>query len=154
MHIGLIIHSQTGHTLAVAEKLVSVLEKAGHTVTFTHLKSEKASDGKATQPLVFPSLDTYDGIVFGSHVEAFQLALPMKEALDRMGPLNGKIIGCLVTQQLKKPWLGGSWASMKMSKICTLKGGQVKAVTSVQWSSSERESLIENALGELEKAFS
>ncbi len=153
MKIGLIIHSQTGHTLEVAEKLVVMLQNKGHQVELVHIKSEKPAAEKAPLPLQLPNIDAYEGIVFGSHVEAFQLAAPMKLALDKLTTLKGKTIGCLVTQQLKKPWLGGSWASMKMSKICESKEGLVKAVTSIQWSAHDRDELINHALQTLTKAF-
>jgi len=153
MNIGLIIHSQTGHTLEIAEKLIPVLQSQGHQTTLFHIKAEKTNNGKAPQPLELPNLEGFEGIVFGSHVEAFQLAIPMKLALEKIVSLKGKVIGCVVTQQLKKPWLGGSWASMKMSKICESKEGSVKAVTSVQWSSNEKQELIEHAIKALAEAF-
>ena len=92
MHIGIIVHSQTGNTWSVAVKLKEELEKAGHSAALERLKV--AGDSKPGTPdarfEALPDLTPYDGLVFASHVEGFALPPVMQRYLADMAPLNGK----------------------------------------------------------------
>ncbi len=154
MNIGLIIHSQTGNTLKVAEHLKTQLTGMGHEVDLVHLLPDKpAIPGKLSDPVLLPSLQKYDGIVFGSHVEGLSLAPAMRRAMDAMPPLTGKKVACLVTQYFRQPWLGGSRSVKQMSDLCTKKRGIVKATATVQWKAEDRDARIEKAVADLSRCF-
>jgi NAD(P)H dehydrogenase (quinone) len=154
MNIGLIIHSQTGHTLTVAERLKTELTGMGHEVDLVHLLPDKpATPGKLSDPILLPSLQQYDGIVFGSHAEGLSLAPAMKRAMDAMPSLAGKKVACLVTQYFRQPWLGGSRSVKQMSDLCSKKNGIVKSTATVQWKAEDRVARIEKAVSDLSRSF-
>lgn len=156
MRIGMIIHSQTGHTLSVAEKAGDRLRAAGHEVTLIALKTATPASGPArasAEPLVFPPLTGFDGLVFGSHVEAGGLAPAMRQALSGMASITGKKAACLVTQHFPFAWLGAKRALLQMDVLCLGKGASAVIGTSVQWGARDRDARIGQALDAICNTF-
>lgn len=155
MRIGMLIHSQTGHTLSVAETARERLCAAGHEVTLIPLKTDAPAAGATREaaPLAFPPLDGFDGLVFGSHVEAGGLAPAMRQALSGMASITGKKAACLVTQQFPIVWLGGRKALRQMDALCLGKGASAVVGTSVQWGARDREARIALALDAICNTF-
>ncbi len=141
MKVGIIVYSQSGNTLLVAQRLKKAFEEKGHTVS---LEKVEASGEGANPKLIFaPDVSPYDLIVFASPVHAFSLAPAMKLYLSQLQDLKGKIVYSFVTQQLKKDWMGGNHAIKQMKSACREKGAEVIMDSIVHWSSNEREGQIE-----------
>ena len=155
MKIGVFVHSRTGNTIQVAEKLIKQLEADGHT---TELHEVKASEGAEDKPdtLEFesiPAMTEYDGLVFGAPVHAFSPAPVMSAFLKKSPSLGGKTLGCFVTQAFPFPWMGGNRALGLMKSLCHQKGGKVSGAGVVNWGRSCRERLIGEVVLKLSGVF-
>ncbi len=151
MNIGIIIHSYTGNTLSVAHKLKDILEAAGHSVNLEQVTAVN-SDPKEAQNVQLkdiPDISKYDLIIFGAPVWAFSLSPIMKLYLSQISSLQGKKIGCFVTQQLRFKFMGGNNAISQMKKACQSKGGSIYETGIVGWSHKQREARIEEVVQKL-----
>jgi flavodoxin len=151
MKIGLIVYSHTGNTLSVAKKLEEALHKAGHNVTLSRV--EPVNDNpQAKGPIELksaPDVSPFDVVIFASPVRGFSLAMPMKTYLEQIAGLNDKKVYCYVTQQLKKPWLGGNHAVKQIKAVCNTKGGDILKSGVINWSAKIRDQQINTVVQEL-----
>lgn len=155
MKIGIIIHSHTGNTNLVAEKVRDELEKKGHEVAFYRLKIE-GGWRRGIREIRFedpPDTAAFDALVFGSPVEGMTLSPVMKTYLDGVGMLEGKKAALLVTQHFLRPSLGGNRAVRCMEKACVTQGATVCAAAIVNWTNKRKEQQIEEAVERLSGAF-
>lgn len=155
MNIGIIVYSQTGHTLEVCEKLKERLIGKGHSVA---LEQITVAGGRTPKTKEFeleakPNVETYDAIIFASYVEAFSLCAVMARYLKQIGSLQGKQVACLTTQQFPYPWMGGNRAIGQMKKNCQSKGATVSTTAVINWAKSQREGTMAAAVNQLSKAF-
>jgi|AntAceMinimDraft_16_1070373.scaffolds.fasta_scaffold02672_2 flavorubredoxin len=128
MKIGIIVYSQSGNTLSVAEKLRDKLATAGHSPEIeqvTVIGGRKSGD-RTFQLETRPDVAQYDALVFGSAVEAFSLSPVLATYLRGIGSLDGKSVACLVTQLFPYPWMGGNRAIRQMRRLCESKGATVR----------------------------
>ena len=155
MKIAIVIHSKTGNTLSVAQKIKQELLKAGHLVNVeqvTAVNEESAAQG-SVQLKDIPDISTYDAVIFGAPVHAFSLSRVMKEYLSKIDVLSGKKVGCFVTQQLAYAWLGGNRAVGQMKKACESKGTNVLVTGIVSWSHKQREDRISELVKKLSSSL-
>jgi len=155
MNIGIIVYSQTGNTLQVANRVKERLIGEGHSVV---LEQVTVVGGRTPKTKEFeleakPNVENYDAIVFASYVEAFSLCAVMARYLKGIGSLEGKQVACLATQQFPYPWMGGSRAIKQMKALCQSKGATVRATGIVNWAKSRREATMAGATDQLGKAF-
>lgn len=150
MNIGIIVHSYTGNTLSVAERIKSALEDKGHTVRVEKIKAlnENPSVIKNIKLEYLPPVDAYDFLIFGGPVWAFSLSAPLKLYLNQLPELGGKKVGCYVTQQLPFEWLGGNRSIKQMAKILSKKNAHVVRTGVVSWSEKKRAASIEKAVND------
>lgn len=142
MKVGIIVYSQTGNTLSVAEKLKQELETKGTEVQIVRVEAE--GEGPNMKLVQIPDVRDFEGVVFASPVQAFSLAQPMKVYLETVADLSDKKVCCFVTQQLKKAWMGGNHAIKQMKTGCERKQGRVLYTGNVNWSSDKKETQIED----------
>ena len=155
MNIGIIVYSQTGHTLEVCEKLKERLIGKGYSAT---LEQVTVVGGRTPKTKEFeldsePDVEPYDAVIFGSAVEAFSLSPVLSRYLKDIDSLQGKQVACLVTQQFPYPWMGGNRAVKQMKALCESKGATVRATGVVNWAKSRREATMAGAVDRLGKAF-
>jgi len=155
MNIGIVVYSWSGNTLSVAEKLREELATEGHSadVLKVQLVGERKQGARDFQLDALPDLGSYDGLVFGAAVEAFSLSPVLAEYLKRVESLQGKKVGCLVTQQFPYPWMGGNRAIGQMKKLCKTKGATIAGTAIVNWATSRRETTTAKAIEILGKLF-
>ncbi len=142
MNIGIIVHSQTGNTLSVAEKLREALAQAGHTVTVDRVEAEGKPDGQPIKLRRAPDAGKYDVVVLGAPVHAFSLAPAMRAYLAQVPPLKGKRVAGFVTQQFPFAWMGGNHALRQLRRACEAKGATVCGSGAVNWSRRSRDRQI------------
>jgi len=155
MHIGIIVYSQTGNTLSVAEKLKERLTAAGHTVSLekvTVAGGRKQGD-RNFQLETLPDPGPYEAVVFGSAVEAFSLSPVLTAYLKQIGSLRGKKVACLVTEFFPYPWMGGNRATRRMRKLCQSKGAAVCGSGVVNWAKFRRDKTTARAVDRLSGLF-
>lgn len=151
LKIGIIIHSHTGNTLSVAQKLKEKLLAEGHSVSLEQVIA--VDDQQVNQAKVEfankPELDAYDVLIFGAPVRAFSLSAIMAAYLTQAASMQGKKVGCFMTQQFPYPWLGGNRSVRQMKKLCEAKGALVVATGIVNWSSKQRQEKISDTVQKL-----
>jgi flavodoxin len=145
MKIGIIVHSQTGHTYEVAQKIEENLLAAGHTVEIEQIRlaggqQTPNKDSKIENP---PDATAFDAVIFGAPVQAFALSKVMQMYLEQIPSLQDKKIALFVTKGLPFNWTGGSRAIGQMKKICQAKGGIVYGTEIVVWSKNRDKQITE-----------
>ncbi len=151
MNIGIIVYSNTGNTLSVAEKLHQALRANGHTASIARVEPVH-NDPRASGPVELksaPDVGVYDVVIFASPVQGFSLAPVMKLYLSQVSSLAGKKVFCFVTQHLKQPWLGGNHAVRQIKSACKGKGADITVSGIVNWSGDRREQQIDDIVGKL-----
>ena len=150
MNVGIIVYSQTGHTLSVAVKLQEALSAAGHAVNLEQVKTAgPVRPGAANVTLeTQPEIDRYDALVFGSPVHGGVPAPAMASYLEQIASLQGKKVACLVTGVFPAGW-GRNQTIAQMVKICESKGATVCGSGSVGWWSLGRRRQIAAVVDDL-----
>lgn len=140
MLIGIIVHSQTGHTLSVAERMEARLMEEGHAVTMERVVAANDEETKPDQITLTSSPDyqQYDGLILGAPVRGFALSPVMSAYLASIPSLSGKQIECFVTEYFPFPSMGGNQAIRQMRAICEGKGGTVIGTGIINWSNPRR----------------
>lgn len=144
MKIGIVVYSQTGNTLSIAEKLRDKLLEQGAAAEILRVTVE-GGDYQSKTPLKLietPDPCGFDAVVFASPVQAFSLAQAMVLYFRQMPPFEAKKVLFFTTQQLKKPWLGANHAIRQAKTMILAKGAILAMSGSVQWSSEKREEQI------------
>lgn len=154
MKIGIIVHSQTGNTYSVAQTIQEALSRKGHSVNIERIYTENAkeTDIKKIQFKTLPNLKSYDALVFGAPVHAFNLCPGMSAYMSQIPPLQDKKIVCFVTKGLPLAGTGGNQAISKMKKLCESKGGDVCGSGIIVWNKG-REKQITKIAEEMCKLF-
>jgi flavodoxin len=139
MNIGMIVYSQTGHTLSVAMELKEKLSAAGHVVTLEQVETAgpvKLS-AQSAELKTKPAIDTYDALVFGCPVRGGRMSAAMTSYLEQITSLQGKRVACLVTHFFFRGW-GANQTIKLMKEVCESKGATVCGSGSVRWLSLRR----------------
>ncbi len=154
MNIGIIIHSHTGHTLSVAEKLQDELLKTGHSARIERVSAinEDPSSAKNIQLKTAPDIKDYDRLIIGAPVRGFSLSSVMEEYLSQLTSLKDKKIDCFVTQAFPYPWMGGNRSINQMKDICEAKDGKVYKKGIINWSHKNRDKKIADLVENFKKS--
>lgn len=143
MKIGIIVHSQSGNTLSVAEKLQEKLTEAGHSATIERLQTiGEAGRAQTLNVAALPSIEQYDALVFGAPVQAFSLSSVMNSYMGHVNAIRGKRVALLITQHFPYAWMGGNRALGQLRKVCESRGATVCGSGIVNWARSGREQQI------------
>lgn len=144
MKIGIIVFSQTGHTLSVAEGLAVALKAMGHEAEVARVEpvETKPNSSAPVKLKAAPDVRPYDAVIFASPVQGFTLARAMQLYLSGISDLSGKKVSCFVTQHLKRAWMGGNRSLRMIAAACRTKGAEVGKSGIVHWSSADRDSQI------------
>jgi flavodoxin len=156
MNIGLIVYSQTGHTLSVATKLKERLSISGHGVALEQIEAlgPVSPDATSVELKTRPAIDAYDALVLGSPVRGGVLPPPMVSYLEQFSSLEGKTVACLVTGFFPAAEWGRNQTIAQMRAICESKGATVCGSASVGWFSLNRQRQISQAVDSLSALFS
>lgn len=151
MKVGIIVHSHTGNTLSVAERMKEQLSATGHTVSLERVEAvnEEPNAALTTELKTAPDTTGYDILIFGAPVRGFSLSPVMLKYLNQLPVYEGKKICCYVTQQLPFPWMGGKRAIRQMTELLKNKGAVIFDTGIVNWSNKKRENLIVDVIGRL-----
>ena len=144
MKIGIIIHSHTGNTLQVGERIKEKLIKDGHDVTLEQVVAVN-EDPNSTLKVELknsPDISEYEYVILGAPVRAFSLSPVMKQYLLQLSNIKDKKVSCFVTEQLPKAWMGGNRTVKQMKKIILLKEALVINTGVVNWSNKNKEEQI------------
>ncbi len=156
MKIGILVYSQTGNTLSVAEQLQQSLARAGHTVALENI--QPVGQGHPGMRHIefsnFPLPDNYDAVVFAAPVQAFSLCAVMRLYLQALkGGLKGKKVACFTTEAFPAPWLGGNHAIRQMTRAITNLGGITIGSGVINWYLPDRPARVDALVSRLSALF-
>lgn len=135
MKICLLIHSKTGNTLYVAQKLVEKLQLHGHEIDLVRIEAYNDNETKpdAVRLLQVPQIQSYDVIIVGGPVRGFSFSPVLQAFFLKTPSLQGKKMFGFVTQFFPSSGMGGNQALEQFSNICRNKGGTLIKKGSIQW---------------------
>lgn len=141
MKIGIIVHSHTGNTLSVAERIKEQLTASGHNVTMEKVLALKDDEPQYANVKFEnkPGIEGYDVVFFGCPVRGFSVSPIMHAYLEQLSGLQEKKIICFLTQQFPWKWAGGNHTLRQMDRICSSKGGKVIGLGGINWSRKTRD---------------
>jgi len=149
MKIGIIVYSQTGHTLLVANELKKSLESKNK-VDILEIKANRNNGIELTN---IPKIDDYDSLVLATFTEAFSLCPVMREYLKQTSSLKSKKLALFVTEHFPYPWMGGNHSIRQMKDLCKLKGGITSVTGVINWSNKKRNLMISNLINKFTNYF-
>jgi flavodoxin len=155
MKIGIVVHSNSGHTQTVAEELRDRLASNGLDVTLHPLKTAgTARPGTANISLRSrPTLAGYDRLVIGSPVNGGKMSAAMAAYLNGVPSLKGQQVAFLLTHFFRRAW-GAEQTIERMAKLCESKGAGVMGWADVRWPNLRRRRDIRRAVDKLAEFLS
>lgn len=144
MKIGIMVHSQTGNTLSVAERLLERLLKEGHAADLKKIIPFRESDPRpeAVQFQSKPPVEGYDALIVAAPVWGFSLSAVMRAYIAQMDLTKKPVIAGFVTHAFPFPWMGATRAIKQMVNLSHGKGLRVAATGIINWSRKDREQQI------------
>lgn len=156
MKIGIILHSQTGNTYSVGQKLEEKLKTKGHDVTLVRMKTIGDTEAKEqdVQLDVMPEVTDYDALIFGGWILAFNLCPGISKYLKQLSFLNDKKVSVFLTQHFPYKWMGGTVGMFKMKEILSSKGAVISSSGIINWSrKNKRDDQINILVEKLSRQF-
>lgn len=155
MKIGIIIHSHTGNTLSVAERLKDALALKGHSVQLERVTAvnEEPKPSEKIELKTAPDIGGYEAVIFACPVIGFSASPVMKIYLSQLPDLSGKKILCYVTEHFPKPWMGGNHSIKQLVRLIQQKGGKTLDTGVVNWTNKAREEQISDIVNRFCKSI-
>lgn len=155
MKTAIIVHSMTGNTLLVAEKLKDTLEKRGVNV---HLEKVEPAGGEDKNEMNLSritfqnrlDLSEYDNIVMAGPVRGFSMSPVLKAYFDQSSLKNRRVY-MFVTHFFPFPFMGGNSAISQMKKFVEERGGIVLDSSIIDWKNPSRERKIQTLVEQFSK---
>ncbi|MGM0397044.1 MAG: flavodoxin family protein [Bacillota bacterium] len=155
MKIAIIVHSMTGNTSLVAERLKNRLEQEGNEVFLEKLsivggedRNQQDPDKINIEPLKTP-IEEMELLIFGGPVRGFQASPAIKALLGKFEGMEGKDTMIYVTHAFPFNWMGGNSAIKQMKSICQDKGANIIFTGIIDWKNSKREIQIDSLVGSM-----
>ena len=148
MYVGLIVHSFTGNTRSVAERIRERLLANGHTVSLEEVVLVN-EDPQSPSPITLasaPATAKYDAVVFAGPVRGMSASPAMQSYIPISDPLEGKPVRVFVTHYFPFAWMGGTRSADQLAEMATSRGGTVVGKGVINWTSRKRERDIESLL--------
>ena len=156
MKIGMFIHSQTGNTYSVSEKLRDRLIAKGHTVVLKKLEpvgGENPNQADISKILFdpVPNVSGFDMLLFAAPVRGFSISPVLAAYLNKINTLDGQKIDLFVTQMFPYSWMGGNRAINQMKQSCEKKGATIVNTGIVNWKNKKRNQQIDELVERFSK---
>lgn len=141
MYVGIIVHSFTGNTRSVADRIQEQLLSNGHTVSLeevTVVNEDPQSPAPKTLATV-PDTSKYDAVIFGGPVRGMSASPAMQSYVPLSDPLQGKPVRVFVTHYFPFAWMGGTRSADQLAEMATNRGGNVVGKGVINWTNKKRE---------------
>lgn len=131
MHIGIIVHSQSGTTLGFGERVAAKLRESGHIVDLVVLKTDvpvkmgPPRSAPAFKIVNLPDGHQFDALLVGGPVWAFSASPVIVAGIKALQGIAGKKVMPFVTMGLPFPGMGGRQAIALMSGALAASGATV-----------------------------
>lgn len=144
MKLGIIVYSESGHTLSVVNKIEESLIQ-------NHVEVKKMilnfTVEKGTRMLVQPpKLESCEAYIIASPIQGFQLAKPMSDYLVQNPLPKDAKIGILLTEYFKVMFLGGNYSLKQAKATIDVSSHKLVVEKVIHWSSKKREEQIKEAV--------
>lgn len=148
MKVGIIVYSQSGNTLGVAEKILLELRRRKVDAELEKIEVTDTSKPRLNPFTISkrPDISKYDVVILGSLVEGFSVSPVMKEYLNGIDSFEEKDVYCFVTHFFPLPFLGGTSSIAQMKKEVICRSGSVVHTGIVNWKNKKREEEISNVV--------
>ncbi|MCU0104458.1 hypothetical protein N7603_02155 [Acholeplasma vituli] len=143
MKVALVIHSYTGHTMSVADKIGAALVKKGHEVALFSLKAknENPKQIKGVELESIPKMDGFDHVIFGAPTRGMDLSIVMQLFLTTLKK-GHQSASFYVTHYFPFAWMGGTQSVKTFMKLSKDKL-EVDKTGIVNWTSKKRDKAIQ-----------
>jgi flavorubredoxin len=127
MKIGLVIHTQSGHTSEFARAIAAKFNSNGHDAEIDLIRTTgTVSPGARKFSLKNPpSVAEYEAVLFGGPVWAFKASPVIMTYLQQLKGLKNKKVMSFVCMGFPFPWMGGTQAIKAMDSELESSGGDV-----------------------------
>lgn len=147
MKVLTVLHSLTGHTLYVVNKLNDKLKENGIQVDLERLEpigGENKNETDFQRIRLKPKYNVrdYDVIIIAGPVRGFSMSMVIKAYLLNLLALDGKKVVCLVTHYFPLAGMGGTTAIKQMKSEVIDLGGEVVDTEIINWKGFGRERKI------------
>jgi flavodoxin len=151
MKTAMIIHSLTGNTLSVAERLKESFLGKGMETDLIKIEPLGGEDRNETDPgkirfQAYENLDDYDYVIVGSPVRGFSMSPVLKSYLSHSEEMKKKKVLIFVTHFFPFSFMGGKSAISQVKKEVENKGGSVLDYAIIDWKNPAREKQIEKLI--------
>ncbi len=149
MKVGVVVYSETGNTLFVAQKIIERLNASGNQAVLERIKTigkPNPADRSEVHYESLPVLEGYDAFVFGSPVHGFQVATPMAKFIPQAVHIKGKKAVGFVTEKFPFPWMGGDRSLSQLESLLKSGGALSCKAGIVNWSGGNRQELIQEVV--------
>lgn len=153
MKIGIIIHSKTGHTKSVAQKLKEKLISKGHKVNLEMVTvvNEDQMNTDQIELKDIPGIKGYDMLILGAPVRGFSLSPVMKAYVSQLKTLKGIKLSLFVTEFFPFKNMGGIQAVKQFREITEAKDGKILITGIINWSNFKRSKHIDDLVEDFSK---
>jgi len=127
MKVGIIIHTQSGHTAQFARAIATKFNSNGHEAEIEMLRtSGQVSPGSRKFTIKnFPEVEQFDAILFGGPVWAFKASPVIMSYLSQLNRIKNKKVLSFVTMMFPFACMGGKQAIKAMDQELEASGGNV-----------------------------
>lgn len=131
MKIIAIVHSKTGITLGLANRIAKALSSKGIELDIVKIEFDGNPEvhakegGKEFKITNLPDLSTYDTLLIGCPVWAFSPSSVIIKTMNDLPGLKGKTVIPFTTMGFAYKWMGGKQTIRKISSLSISKGARV-----------------------------
>lgn len=127
MKIGIIVHSKSGHTFNVAQKIAAKCSEEKLNADIFRLKAEGKIVPHSKQITILdpPVISSFDVLIIGGPVWAFGASPVIAAYLKSIKNFKGKKIICFVTMGFPFAFFGGKQALATMNKLMDKSGANI-----------------------------
>ena len=153
MKIGIVVHSQTGHTLGIAQAIEKALKEETLTADIKMVVAKSKKPWKESQPGLseIPDPKPYDVLILGAPVWGFRLSLVMTEYLYSVRPLNPETLIIFSTGARHK-WFGGIRAMKKMAALSGVPDSKIVKAGSIRFPRNKKPKYINETIQNVVKS--
>lgn len=157
MKIGFLVHSQSGNTLSIVNRLCDVFKMAGHEVYITHIKSSDVNRSmQFPQELVIiqDNLPNQVDVLFiAGWVQAFSLCRGLQYYLNQFN-IKSNEINLFLTHHFPFEWMGGTHALKQLKSITSKFNSQVVDTKIFNWSRKNNQDKIQQWVDYITQKYS
>lgn len=146
MNIQLLVHSQTGNTLSVANALKAAVEPINPNITLTHIEADNEREMNISKISIteLPDCSDADLIVLGGPVRGGSPSPAILKTIETLGSIQGKKCIIFTTEFFPYDWMGGRRAISRMEKELTARGALVTNHAIIHWKRKDRVKQIDD----------